>query len=355
MKKIYLSLLAVLISAFAIAQCTMTLDFSQDGDAVTVNAVGTGAVEPAYVIDWGDGETSFSAQATHTFLEDGNYNVCVTYLDQGNPFGCNSQQCELFVIGGSGCAVEFAPITSGLFVSINASGAGGTNPTYSINWGDGSAVTAGSTGNHTYAADGDYTICVTYTSNECTAESCQVITVSGAAACTVDGVFSIVGSTVSITSTGSGAANPQFAISWDNGGAPILTGEGSYTYTESGTYFVCVIYIDINNSANCNATDCQEIILNVGVDETSISNGGVSVYPNPMSATSTIQLNLNKREYTVVELYNLVGDKVSTIAATEYPQGTSQISWNSADLASGVYFIQVTAGVEKQTIKVIKE
>jgi len=355
MKKIYLSLFSIFISVFAVAQCTLAVGFSQNGIDVTVNATGIGALEPAYVIDWGDGTNDFGGQATHTFLDNGNYNVCITYLDQSNPLGCNATECQLFIIGSGGCAIEFSEIISGLFVSIDASGAGGTNPGYSINWGDGTASTASSSGNHTYAASGDYTICVTYSSVECVVETCETFTINSAATCVVDGTFTIVGNTVSITSVGSGAANPQYAISWDNGGAPVLSGEGSFTYPESGTYFVCVIYLDLINTANCNATDCQEIILNVNVDETSIANGGVSVYPNPLNTNSSIQLNLNKPEFTVIELFNLVGDKVSTIAATQRPQGTSQIAWNSSELASGIYFVQVTAGAEKQTIKVIKE
>lgn len=355
MKKIYLSLLAAIISVGAIAQCSVTATMSQNGNVISVSSNGTGATDPVYVIEWGDGTNSFSQQADHTYEADGVYQVCVSYLDQANPFGCNDQECQLFVVGSGGCAVNFEPVISGFFVSVSATGTGGTNPSFSINWGDGSAPTAASSGNHTYTAEGTYDICVTYSTPDCDTESCRTVTIGGTAACTVDANFTITGNTVSVTSVGSGASNPQYAISWDNGGIPTLAGEGSYTYTQSGTYLVCVIYIDMDNTSTCNANDCQEITLNVGVEETSNFENGVKVYPNPVNNNASIQLNLTSSEYTVVELFNLVGEKVSTISASNRPAGASQISWNTSDLASGIYFVQVTAGSEKQTIKVIKE
>lgn len=354
MKNLYLSLLTIFIAASASAQCTLSLNISQDGNSISLISNGVGAVEPAYIIDWGDGTNSFASADSHTYTEDGNYTVCVNYLDQSNPVGCSASECQLIVVGGSGCAVEFTQITSGLFVAIEAVGAGGTNPVYTINWGDGTANTVGSESNHNYAASGEYTICVTYTTNECVAEACETLTVSSDVPCTVDATFVLEGNTLTVTSTGSGAVSPQFAISW-GGNEPLqLISEGSYTYTQSGTYNVCVVYLDLLNQITCAATDCQEIILNVNVDESTIADGGVSVYPNPLGANSSIRLELNKPEFTVVELFNLVGEKVSTISAAQRPQGTSQINWNSSDLASGIYFIQVTAGAEKQTIKVIK-
>lgn len=69
----------------------------------------------------------------------------------------------------------------------------------------------------------------------------------------------------------------------------------------------------------------------------------VSVYPNPAKDV----VNINAKNMTAIEIYNLVGQKVLA------PKTGSQI--NISNLAKGVYMVKVMTGDKPQTVKLIKE
>ncbi len=82
-------------------------------------------------------------------------------------------------------------------------------------------------------------------------------------------------------------------------------------------------------------------LFTLGTQESAFSK--VSVYPNPAKET----LNINAKNITAVEVYNLVGQKVQSAKAA------SQI--NVSNLAKGVYLVKVTAEGKTQTVKFIKD
>jgi len=72
-----------------------------------------------------------------------------------------------------------------------------------------------------------------------------------------------------------------------------------------------------------------------GVNETLIGNF-VSIYPNPSSGVFQLTTQLNNSEVELVEIYNLLGDKISSIEKFATP-----IQINLSGITNGVYFIKL--------------
>jgi len=78
-------------------------------------------------------------------------------------------------------------------------------------------------------------------------------------------------------------------------------------------------------------------------------------YPNPFNNTTVIPFHLPKSSYVTIDIYNVNGQKVQTIAAKNFKPGLHRISWNGLDqfgknVSSGIYLYRVEA-LEKIVIK----
>ena len=128
---------------------------------------------------FGDGSTSTLQNPVHTYAAPGYYGVMLTV---GNP----NQLCydtsidTIYIAGGGGCQAYF---------TYNSNPAGGShsilftdlssgNPTgWLWSFGDGTASTVQNP-SHTFAATGNYTVCLTITSPNCTDTWCQTVSVN---------------------------------------------------------------------------------------------------------------------------------------------------------------------------------
>lgn len=71
-------------------------------------------------------------------------------------------------------------------------------------------------------------------------------------------------------------------------------------------------------------------------------------YPNPFNPGTCIPFELPKSAKVKVTIYNILGQKVKTIADEHFPEGKSEIYWNSIDengqsVSAGIYFYQLEA------------
>lgn len=72
-------------------------------------------------------------------------------------------------------------------------------------------------------------------------------------------------------------------------------------------------------------------------------------YPNPFNPTTTIRYQLSKRGDVVLEVYNVLGQKVRTLVQHEQRTGEHAVQWQGDDdrglrVASGVYIYRLHAG-----------
>jgi hypothetical protein len=63
----------------------------------------------------------------------------------------------------------------------------------------------------------------------------------------------------------------------------------------------------------------------------------VRAYPNPFNAQTTFVFESARQVSTTLEIYSLLGEQVRTIPVL-LKAGRSSISFDAAELASGIYF-----------------
>lgn len=81
-------------------------------------------------------------------------------------------------------------------------------------------------------------------------------------------------------------------------------------------------------------------------------------YPNPFNPTTTISYSLDKPQEVSLEIYDLLGHKVRTLAAGLQAAGDYSVQWNSLTDAgqpapSGVYLYRLTSGAQIETRKMM--
>lgn len=72
-------------------------------------------------------------------------------------------------------------------------------------------------------------------------------------------------------------------------------------------------------------------------------------FPNPSTSVTKIPLELSKNTHIKIEVYNLIGAKVSTLINKELPAGRHDIKFDTSHLKSGVYLYRLTSGDKRIT------
>jgi len=109
----------------------------------------------------------------------------------------------------------------------------------------------------------------------------------------------------------------------------------------------------VPKSIQCNPTDNEEE-NNIKPSIYSLSQN----YPNPFNPTTTIQFSLEKKSYTQLLIYNILGQNINSIIDKELPSGNHSIIWNGKDhngneVASGIYFYYIKTGNFSEARKMI--
>jgi len=81
-------------------------------------------------------------------------------------------------------------------------------------------------------------------------------------------------------------------------------------------------------------------------------------YPNPFNSATTIKYSLPETADVKIALYNVYGQKISTLVDGKKERGTFSIIWNGTDddnlnVSSGLYICRITAGKSEKCIKII--
>ncbi|HTR82496.1 MAG TPA: M1 family aminopeptidase [Bacteroidota bacterium] len=70
----------------------------------------------------------------------------------------------------------------------------------------------------------------------------------------------------------------------------------------------------------------------------------VQNYPNPFNSSTKITYSIPKAEHVNLSVFNLLGQRVSTIVDAKQFAGTFEYQWSPGNLASGMYIFRLTAG-----------
>lgn len=79
-----------------------------------------------------------------------------------------------------------------------------------------------------------------------------------------------------------------------------------------------------------------------------------NAFPNPFNPQTTIEFSMTRALPVRVEIFDLLGRKVTTLADGVREPGVHHVSWNASDQPSGIYFARLSSPVSRNTIQVKK-
>jgi Secretion system C-terminal sorting domain/Cleaved Adhesin Domain len=101
------------------------------------------------------------------------------------------------------------------------------------------------------------------------------------------------------------------------------------------------------------ASDVATAVSAENPDELSV----MDAYPNPFTAQTTLNVQIPRTQNVVIELYNVLGQKVSTLFEGNLAGGQPQtLSIDAKNLSNGQYFVRLSGEnfVQHQTLTIIK-
>ncbi|MFT6924011.1 MAG: PKD repeat protein [Crocinitomicaceae bacterium] len=243
-------------------------DFVQDSSICPNVAFSDASTSIMPIVEWywdfGDGTTSTSQNATHSYTMDGTFNVCLTTVSSDS---CTSVVCQVVNIncigGGSVCQANFG-LDSSFCPNVNFLDLS-TSQFPIVEWywnfGDGNSSVSQNP-SYTYSADGNYNVCLTTVSaDSCVSTYCSTVNVNclggGGSTCQANfGLDSSICPNVNFIDL----STSQFSIVewyWDFGdGNTSISQYPSHTYAANGNYNVCLTTV---SSDSCTSTFCSTV------------------------------------------------------------------------------------------------
>ena len=83
----------------------------------------------------------------------------------------------------------------------------------------------------------------------------------------------------------------------------------------------------------------------------------IKITPNPFSNLTTISFSIPQSQKISIQVYDMEGRLVKTVANNEMPAGVHQITWNATNgngsaVANGLYILILKTGEDTETKKV---
>lgn len=269
------------------------------------------------------------------------------------------------------------PTSGGVPLTVQFTDTSTGSPTsWSWTFGDGGTSTAQNP-SHTYTAVGTYAVSMTATN----AQGSDTATKTGYITVTEEpqgDVMHVADISVTNQRVGNGYRGIATVTVVDGGGAPVsgATVNGFFnvpsTVTETGITGTngvvtitgdktrtppaefCFTVTDVSLAgwtydpgANVVTTACESGHASAyelsGGFEHEVRTGLQLTRPNPFRGTAEIVFALASEAQVTLEVYNVAGRKITTLADRTYTAGTHSVYWEAGDAPSGVYFCRMTA------------
>ncbi len=174
------------------------------------------------------------------------------------------------------------------------------------------------------------------------------------------------GNVVSATTGATLTSHQTHTITWDGKNA-------AGTDMPDGIYQVWVEYTSTNSASNgnqgpyltvefdkgpaiqhitpANATYYQNIVadwvpLGVGTRDLSEAGASVSIFPNPFTSQTTVELTTDRPSQAYISVYDNAGHRVAELLNDSFSAGTRTYTWdgtadNGSKLGNGIYFVKI--------------
>jgi PKD repeat protein len=309
----------------AVGAVTANYTSSTAGLVATFTNTSTAGGSATYLWDFGDGNTSTQTDPIHTYAADGTYTVCLITTE-----GCAADTtCQTVTVGCPVPTPGFSFTTAGSTATFTNSSTAGTGAVYLWDLGDGNTSTQQNP-THTFAADGNYTVCLIVNDICGTDSTCQTVVIT---TCSDPiALFSFAENppgSGNIDFTQSSIATGNSTYSWDFGDGSTSTDENpSHTYSSNGSYDVTFIIVD---SCGTDTLTGTVILTSLNVDELALSD--ISVFPNPSNGIFNISTSLEMTEAYITDLSGKV------VYTGELSGNEGAI--NAEQFANGAYFLSI--------------
>lgn len=126
----------------------------------------------------------------------------------------------------------------------------------------------------------------------------------------------------------------------------------NYDFTIQGnTVISCLNYTAGTDSIHpsCVATEIKQYSRD--------NSGTMKVYPNPYSLSTNVNVTLTDRSNLLLEVYNLLGERVAVLDQGQKQSGTYSYNLNADNFnfSSGIYLLKLTANQKTNILKIIKQ
>ncbi len=142
---------------------------------------------------------------------------------------------------------------------------------------------------------------------------------------------------------------------WDSGNM-VPGGTFSFTFSSVGEYpYVCTIHPSMTG------TITVESLTSVEDDNAGATPKSFDVsqnYPNPFNPVTNIPYSLSSRTRVTIEVFNVAGQRVSTLLDREQSAGQHMVTWdgtntNGGQVPSGVYMYRIATDLGSETRKMV--
>ena len=81
----------------------------------------------------------------------------------------------------------------------------------------------------------------------------------------------------------------------------------------------------------------------IGLEEVSLNNVSMTIYPNPAKDNATLDINLSQNSVATIKVVDLMGRNVIDLGAKSMKAGQNTIELNTSNLNNGMYFVKVAS------------
>ncbi len=297
-------------------------DFDFSGDPFVAFTDLTTNYPTEWVWFFGDDDTSHLQNPTHTFLINGDYNVC---LSANNPGGTSYTCKTVSIVSYPVTEATFSYTGDPLVLFTDLS----TESPFAWSWdfGDGDSSSEQNP-EHTYTENGTFNVCLTATNAGGTDTYCATVVITHAIAPPVaDFSYLVLDLAVAFVDA---SENAPFAWYWEFDDDSVSTEQNPvHAFAAPGNYTVC---LTATNEGG-NNTVCKNIFLAAGI--ATPPEKALTVYPNP--ADDMIRIDLPVSVQTdAIYLY----DSAGKCCLYQMVKG-KPVVLSGLDLPSGNYFIRL--------------
>ena len=239
--------------------CDANSQFSDKVSGLTV-AFGASTVNSArikYSWNFGDKSDSRLAAPTHTYANNGTYQVCLTATDSVS--GCSTMTCTSIAVSNCTLAVKFTDSISGHYVTFAA--IPNVSAHYSVKWIFGDGVIDSTSGLRTHHAYGSTVrtenvyVRIYDSVTKCVAYASETITLCTALS---DYKYTVSGLNVSFTADPNNTSRAGYSWNFGDNSTFVTTQNPTHTFSAAGTYYVC---LSVSDSTGCSSSTCYNITV----------------------------------------------------------------------------------------------